>query len=244
MSTKHQPCGKPGCINCWAPATGFDGQAAPHNPAATLALITENERLSANVKLNLCDYSAIHKGDIDLLIAFVGGTSQTELANVHGCTPPNISRKVRRVKQRLGWKAGMGPPEIIARAEQLRALASRGAVVTADLIAENERLKNHVQSMIDQATPLVPIAGDPGWSRRITIDELQAEVAELRRDAERYRWLNRQRRSVWRELGAAPRNRTGELIDAAMSKETHELPGTLSEWAAADFNVKQMSKEG
>jgi len=32
MSTKHQPCGKPGCINCWAPATGFDGQAAPHNP--------------------------------------------------------------------------------------------------------------------------------------------------------------------------------------------------------------------
>jgi hypothetical protein len=73
---------------------------------------------------------------------------------------------------------------------------------------------------------------------------LIAENEELRRDAARYRWLNRQRRSVWRELGAAPMNMTGELIDAAMSREAQELPGTLSEWAAADFNVKQMSKEG
>lgn len=32
MSTKHQPCGKPGCINCWAPATVFDGQAQYNNP--------------------------------------------------------------------------------------------------------------------------------------------------------------------------------------------------------------------
>jgi hypothetical protein len=73
---------------------------------------------------------------------------------------------------------------------------------------------------------------------------LIAESESLRQDAARYRWLNRQRRSVWRELGAAPMNMTGELIDAAMGKESHELPGTLSEWAAADFNVKQMSREG
>ena len=73
---------------------------------------------------------------------------------------------------------------------------------------------------------------------------LTAESESLRQDAERYRWLNRQRRSVWRELGAAPMNMTGELIDAAMGREAQELPGTLSEWAAADFNVKQMSREG
>ncbi|OIN44539.1 hypothetical protein [Pseudomonas costantinii] len=106
-----------------------------------LALIAENERLAASVKLNLCDYPAIHRGDVDLLISFVSGTSQIELAELHQCTPPNISRKIRRVKERLGWKAAMGPLEICARADQLRALASQGAVVTADLMAERDQLK-------------------------------------------------------------------------------------------------------
>lgn len=44
--------------------------------------------------------------------------------------------------------------------------------------AEIERLKTHVQSMIDQTTPLVPVPGDPMWSRRITIDELRKALAE------------------------------------------------------------------
>ncbi|WP_256348167.1 hypothetical protein [Pseudomonas sp. G5001] len=116
-------------------------QKLMRDPAAVLALIAENDRLSANVKLNLCDYPAIHEGDVDLLIAFVTGTSQMELAKVHGCTPPNISRKIRRVKQRLGWREGMSLVEIRARAEQLRALASQGAIVTADLMAERDQLK-------------------------------------------------------------------------------------------------------
>lgn len=106
-----------------------------------LALIAENERLAANVKLNLCDHPAIHWGDVDLLIAFVSGTSQIELAKIHGCTPPNISRKIRRVRARLGWREGMSVTEIRARAEQLRSLASQGAVVTADLMAERDQLK-------------------------------------------------------------------------------------------------------
>lgn len=119
----------------------FDDFDAATSPEAVLALIAENERLAANVKLNLCDYPAIHRGDVDLLISFIGGTSQIELAKLHECTPPNISRKIRRVKQRLGWKEGMGPLEINARAEQLRALASQGSVVTADLMAERDQLK-------------------------------------------------------------------------------------------------------
>ena len=112
-----------------------------------LGLIAENERLTANVKLNLCDHPAIHQGDVDLLVAFVTGTSQIELAKVHHCTPPNISRKIRRVRDRLGWREGMSVLEIRARAEQLRALASQGAVVTADLMAERDQLKAEIAGL-------------------------------------------------------------------------------------------------
>jgi hypothetical protein len=110
-------------------------------PPIVATLIAENERLAANVKLNLCDHPAIHRGDVDLLISFISGTSQIELAELHQCTPPNISRKIRRVKERLGWKSGMGAEEIQARADQLRALASQGAVVTANLVEERDQLK-------------------------------------------------------------------------------------------------------
>lgn len=120
---------------------------ATANPETILALIAENERLTANVKLNLCDHPAIHQGDVDLLVAFVTGTSQIELAKVHHCTPPNISRKIRRVRDRLGWREGMSVLEIRARAEQLRALASQGAVVTADLMAERDQLKAEVAGL-------------------------------------------------------------------------------------------------
>ena len=112
-----------------------------------LALIAENERLAANVKLNLCDHPAIHQGDVDLLVAFVAGTSQMELAKVHGCTPPNISRKIRRVKDRLGWREGMLVSEIRDRAERLRALASQGAFVTADLMSERDQLRAEVAGL-------------------------------------------------------------------------------------------------
>jgi hypothetical protein len=46
------------------------------------------------------------------------------------------------------------------------------------LKAENTKLLCHVQTMIDQTTPLVPVPGDPMWSRRITINELRAALAE------------------------------------------------------------------
>ncbi len=117
------------------------------NPATVLALIAENKRLAASVKLNLCDYPAIHQGDVDLLVAFVTGASQIELAKVHNCTPPNISRKICRVKERLGWREGMLVSDIRDRAEQLRALASKGAVVTADLMAERDQLRAEVAGL-------------------------------------------------------------------------------------------------
>lgn len=132
-----------------------------------LGLLEENERLAANVKLNLCDYPAIHDGDLDLLIASVEGASQIDLAKVHGCTQPNIGRKVRRVKQRLGWKRGMGPVEILARAEQLRALASRGAVVTADLMVERDQLKADNEALRNALGDLLALYEDDEGCRNL-----------------------------------------------------------------------------
>lgn len=58
---------------------------------------------------------------------------------------------------------------------------TRGKIMKAGniiLSEENETLRGHLQSMIDQTTPLVPVPGDPMWSRRITIDELRKALDE------------------------------------------------------------------
>lgn len=52
------------------------------------------------------------------------------------------------------------------------------------------------------------------------IDQLKAEGKTLREDAERYRWLNRQRSGAWKEVAEIPMNRTDAFIDAAMAKES------------------------
>lgn len=37
MNNKHQPCGKPGCLNCWPSTAGLlPGQSPPHNPQIDL----------------------------------------------------------------------------------------------------------------------------------------------------------------------------------------------------------------
>lgn len=140
MCSPHGGCREPAFNPDWNRLEAAQESLREHMQIIA-QLKAENERLAANVKLNLCDHPAIHLGDVDLLIAFVSGTSQIELAKMHGCTPPNISRKIRRVKARLGWRKGMSVAEIRARAEQLRALASQGAVITADLMAERDQLK-------------------------------------------------------------------------------------------------------
>jgi len=124
------------------------------------------------------------------------------------------------------------------------ATALRDKVEHLECMTENHKIDARIyRADFEACAAVLPCSlyMDPPDGGDVSVPE---QLGRMAKDAERYRWLNRQRRSVWRELGAAPRNRTGELIDAAMSKETHELPGTLSEWAAADFNVKQMSKEG
>lgn len=56
--------------------------------------------------------------------------------------------------------------------------------IAREAYAENQRLLESLQSMIDQTTPLVPIPGDPMWSRRVKIDELMAENESLRKSHE------------------------------------------------------------
>ncbi|WP_434771246.1 hypothetical protein [Pseudomonas entomophila] len=51
------------------------------------------------------------------------------------------------------------------------------------------------------------------------IDQLKAEGKTLRKDAERYRWLNRQRAKAWKEVAEMPMNYADAHIDAAMAKE-------------------------
>lgn len=51
-----------------------------------------------------------------------------------------------------------------------------------------------------------------------TVLALISEVEELRKDAERYRWLFRQRSQVWRDIAEMPSNHTNEHIDLLMSK--------------------------
>lgn len=52
---------------------------------------------------------------------------------------------------------------------------------------------------------------------RLEIFNLKAETYFLRADAERFRWLNRQRSQVWRMLAEMPMNHTDPYIDAAIS---------------------------
>lgn len=52
------------------------------------------------------------------------------------------------------------------------------------LQAECEKLLKHLQSLIDQTTPLEPEPGNPRWSRRIHLDEVIAERDQLRAECE------------------------------------------------------------
>ncbi len=49
--------------------------------------------------------------------------------------------------------------------------------------------------------------------------QLKAENDALRKDAERYRWLKRQRSKAWKAAAEIPMNHTDAHIDEAMAKE-------------------------
>lgn len=55
------------------------------------------------------------------------------------------------------------------------------------LQAECEKLRKHLQNLIDQTTPLEPVPGNPMWSRRIQLDEVIAERDQLRAECEKLR---------------------------------------------------------
>jgi uncharacterized coiled-coil protein SlyX len=59
----------------------------------------------------------------------------------------------------------------------------------AELQATNKRLTETIQHMIDQTIPLVPDENNPMWERRITIDKLQATIAQLTGDVEKWKGI-------------------------------------------------------
>jgi hypothetical protein len=121
------------------------------------------------------------------------------------------------------WNARTSLPPLI------QTLHNNGDLIAAQAaIAQQAQMIEHLRggptpgfTAVDMTTAAADGFRDGVASKSEPCDGcFMAEAESLRQDAERYRWLNRQRRSVWRELGAAPMNMTGELIDAAMSKET------------------------
>lgn len=89
--------------------------------------------------------------------------------------------------------------------------------IAREAYAENQRLLESLQSMIDQTTPLVPIPGDPMWSRRVKIDELMAENESLRKDAERFRRM--------RAITLEQINDTEDEFDAEFDRQVQAATG-------------------
>nr|WP_314877297.1 hypothetical protein [uncultured Pseudomonas sp.] len=92
------------------------------------------------------------------------------------------------------------------------------------LIAEIESLEEHKQHLVD----LRETHGFETWAAALVeIDRLKAENEALRRDAERYRWIENQPAS-WLALGESfdlpseheGASSLGSSIDAAMAKES------------------------
>lgn len=54
---------------------------------------------------------------------------------------------------------------------------------------------------------------------RDEVERIKSENEELRKDADRYRWLKRQRSKAWKDAAEIPMNHTDAYIDAAMAKE-------------------------
>ena len=87
-----------------------------------------------------------------------------------------------------------------------------------ELVSQNEWLRGQIESIAGQHAPLVPIPDKDGWSCRLP----GYDLVSLLRDAERFRWLNDQRSSVWHILADMPLNHTGPYIDNARLQLTAE----------------------
>lgn len=90
----------------------------------------------------------------------------------------------------------------------------------ARLMAENERWRRNYEHLIEQHMPRTGHGCEEGWSRVVEARELQSENAELRRDAERYRWLRESKNTEGPSMVSV--YATGELdsaIDRMIAKE-------------------------
>ena len=95
--------------------------------------------------------------------------------------------------------------------------AANPAAVLA-LIAEVESLREHKQLLVD----LREADGYESWaSVLVMVDKLKAENEDLRKDAERYRFIRRSGGLIWTVI-ESQKKATGDLydvgVDAAMSK--------------------------
>lgn len=86
------------------------------------------------------------------------------------------------------------------------------------LIAEVESLREHKQLLVD----LREADGYESWaSVLVMVDKLKAENEDLRKDAERYRFIRRSGGLIWTVI-ESQKKATGDLydvgVDAAMSK--------------------------
>src|SRR5690606_23160862 len=96
---------------------------------------------------------------------------------------------------------------------------------TPALQAECEELREHLQNLIDQTTPLEPVPGNPMWSRRIQLDEVIAERDSLRAECEKLRSIISDLKDWDCDVSAGflsipvyLRRRMQEAIDAAMQE--------------------------
>ncbi len=83
----------------------------------------------------------IHQSDVELLLRVVTGTSMVALAEEAACTPPNIARKVKRIKERLSWTPCMTVEQIRQRAGAVRLAGRSTGPEVLKLIVERDQLK-------------------------------------------------------------------------------------------------------
>lgn len=97
-------------------------------------------------------------------------------------------------------------------------IAAADPVTVLALIAEVESLREHKQLLVD----LREADGYESWaSVLVMVDKLKAENEDLRKDAERYRFIRRSGGLIWTVI-ESQKKATGDLydvgVDAAMSK--------------------------
>lgn len=102
--------------------------------------------------------------------------------------------------------------------ENTKFIAAANPAAVLALIAEVESLREHKQLLVD----LREADGYESWaSVLVMVDKLKAENEDLRKDAERYRFIRRSGGLIWTVI-EIQKKATGDLydvgVDAAMSK--------------------------